>query len=236
MQKILLVTALLLMVNSVLGMVIALIRLVGRRHTPYWRAWSTVQMLLAASFAVLLLSQGLHRQASGTAGVGPPPMDRSSVRASFSSISVQGPHRQLVFHYTLENATDHTFRIDPITCSMVSFRFVQKNQGELPGPPRPNPALSLLENDRRAYAQFTGLERLPTANPAMSLDQCPLELQPKQRREVAIAIPYAYPAAAGQNPGEKDLQMYVRAFMPDINGFGIADMARKYEVNFPRPW
>jgi len=149
---------------------------------------------------------------------------------------MEGPQRQLVFHYTLQNTSGQTVRIDPTACSTVSFRFAQRMQGA-PKPSRPaNPALTLLEKDKSAYAKFTGLERIATSTSALALDQCPLELQSKERRAVAIAIPYAYPGAGLQNPSAEDLKTYVRAFMPQIDGFGASDLQRRYEIDFPRGW
>lgn len=217
---------------ALLLLVSALICVIRRPLTRNWRLWIAAQFVLAG---VLIWASPLWHQRMGSEEVGQPKMDQSSVTASFNSMSAEGPQRQLVFHYTLENATNHAFRIDPGACSMVSFRFVEERRVESRLRPRPNPALNMLEKDRSAYAKFTGLERLPTKNPALSLDQCPLELQPKQRHEVAIAIPYAYPGA-GQNPREDDLKMYVRTFMPRIEGFGISDLERNYEINFPRGW
>ena|SRR5215472_5562606 len=91
------------------------------------------------------------------------------------------------------------------------------------------PDRTLVEKDNRTYTKFTGLERLPSTNPALSLDQCPLELEPRQRPEVAIAVPYACPLAAGQNPSVHKWKIYVRTFMPQIDGFGMSDPAR-YQV------
>ena len=61
-------------------------------------------------------------------------------------------------------------------------------------------------------------------------------MQPSQKREVVIAIPYAYRGDTNQNPNEDDLKMYVRAFMPQIDGSGISDLPRNYEIDFPRGW
>lgn len=209
----------------------ALICVMGRPLTPNWRFWTAVQFLLAG---VLMWSSSFFRRPIET--FGQPKMDRSSIIASFNSISLEGLQRQLVFHYTLENTTRVAFRIDQSACSTVSFRFAENRSGAPISRPQPSPALNLLEKDRRAYAKFTGLDRLPTTNPTLTLDQCPLELQPRQRRRVVIAIPYAYPSVPNQNPNEDDLKMYVRAFMPQIDGFGISDLARNYEIDFPREW
>src|SRR5579864_5288835 len=208
---------------------IAVIGLIRRPVTPYSRLWAAVQFL-AAGILVAISSRHLEN----VAVLKPPPVDRKSVTASFNSISVEGSQRQLVFQYTLQNTTVRPFRIDAAPCSMVSFRFIRTKQGQFV--PQPNPALRLLEKNSGAYAKFTGLERLTTTSPALSLDRCPLELQPKQIYQVAIAIPYAYPAAATLNPRENDLKKYVRAFMPQIDGFGIADLDRNYEIDFPRGW
>src|ERR1700756_4294680 len=218
---------------ALLLMVSALICVTRRPLTRSWRLCTAAQFLLAG--ILFLVSPVPHRRIRSEA-FGQPKMDRSSVIASFNSISLEGPQRQLVFHYTLENTTNLAFRIDPGACSMVSFRFAENSHSEPMPRPRPNPALNLLEKDRRAYAKFTGLERLQTIKPSLTLDQCPLELQPSQRRKVVIAVPYAYPAATNQNPNEDDLKIYVRAFMPQIDGFGISDLARNYEIDFPRGW
>jgi len=160
-------------------------------------------------------------------------VDRTSVLATFRSISIEGPQRQLVFHYTLQNTTGHLFRVESNACS-VSLRFVEKTAE--PGADRePNPALNLIENQGAGYSKFTGLERIPTATP-LALDQCPLEFQSKQRREVSIAMPYAYPESGGPKPSQTDLRAYVRAFMPRMDGFGLSGLAQNYEIIFPRQW
>lgn len=195
-----------------------------------WRFLTACQLLL---LSVLFWMWRGH--AVSTAEVMGSQVDRASILATFRSISIEGPRRQLVFHYTLQNTAGRLFRVDSNACSMVSLRFVEKT-AEPEATREPNPALNLLENQKAGYSMLTGLERIPTATPALSLDQCPLELQPKQRREVSIAIPYAYPESGGPKPSQADLRAYVRAFMPRIDGFGISDWTRNYEIIFPRQW
>jgi hypothetical protein len=180
----------------------------------------------------------IHRQARQI-----PKIDRSSIRATFNSISADGSQRQIIFHYSLENTSNRNFGVDRDACSTVSFRFAESRQvadgkhGEPAPPAQPNPALNLLESDTAGYTKATGLVRLPSSSGALALDQCPLELQPKQRREVAIAIPYAYPAEdSGPSPNGEELKAYVGAFMPQIEGFGMADANGRYQVEFPRAW
>jgi len=211
----------------------ALICVIRRPLTRNWRFWIAAHFLLAG---VLIWASPFLQRRMGSETSGQPKMDRHSVVASFSSISLEGPQRQLVFHYVLENTTSVAFRIDQGACSIVSFRFAGNSHSEPRLRPQSNPALNILEKDRPAYAKFTGLERLPATNPTLTIDQCPLELQPGQRRKVVIAIPYAYPADTNQSPNEDDLKMYVRAFMPQIDGFGISDLARNYQIDFPRGW
>ena len=217
---------------GLLLIVSALICVTMRPLTRNRRFWIAAQFLLAG---ILFGASPVLLRWMGNETVAKPQMDRSSVVASFSSISL-GPQRQLVFHYTLENTTNHAVRIDPSACSLLSFRFAENRDGQPIRSSQTNPALTLLEKDRRAYAKFTGLERLPSAKPTLSIDQCPLELPPRQTRKVVIAIPYAYPEGTNQNPNEDDLKMYVRTFMPQIDGFGISDLARNYEIDFPRGW
>ena len=219
-----------LLLPAVACLLILLALLPLLRGGPGRRIFPALTLLLAG--VVLLLSSTLQWRAHLRLH---PPMDRSSIRARFDSLSIEGPQRQLVFHYTVENTTGNAFRIDPAACSLVSFRFLAREQAGL-SRPQPDPALHLLEKSGQAYAQFTGLQRLAAANPAMNLNPCPLELKPRQSHAVAIAIPYAYPAARGESPGQDELRNYVRAFMPQIDGFGIADLARHYEIDFPRAW
>src|SRR5262249_34028244 len=217
---------------GLLFIVSAMIAVLKQPLTINWRFWIAVQFLLAG----ILFWVSARLQQQRRAGSGKPQIDRSSVTASFNSISVDGPQRQLVFHYTLENTTRQPFLINQAACSIVSFRFAEKTNGD-PKPSRPaNPALNLLEKDKSAYAKFTGLEQIATSTSALALDQCPLELQSKERRAVAIAIPYVYSGAARQNPSAEDLKTYVRAFMPQIDGFGVSDLQRRYEIDFPRGW
>jgi len=211
----------------------ALIGVMRRPLTRNWRLWIAAQFLLAG---VLIWASPFLQRRRGSEIVGKPKMDRRSVVASFSSISLEGPQRQLVFHYILENTTRVAFRIDQGACSRVSFRFAENSHSEPRLRSQSNPALNALEKDSRAYAKFTGLERLPATNPTLNIDHCPLELQPGERRKVVIDIPYAYPADTNQSPNGDDLKKYVRAFMPQIDGFGISDFVRNYEIDFPRGW
>jgi|SRR5579864_1698222 len=199
-------------------------------RTRKWRSLTAGQLLLLSVLFWIWRGHAVSKtQVTGSK------VDRTSVLATFSSISIEGPQRQLVFHYTLQNTTGHFFRVDSNACSMVSLRFVEKTAE--PGAARePNPALNLIENQGASYSKLTGLKRIPTAIHSLSLDQCPLELQPKQRHEIAIAIPYAYPESTGPKPSQADLRAYVRAFMPRIDGFGISDWTRNYEIIFPREW
>jgi hypothetical protein len=210
--------------------------LVRSRTTRQQRAWGVCAFLVAAisPFGLVLI----HRQANQVRKT-----DRSSIRATFNSISADGSQRQITFHYSLENTSGRNFGIDRDACSTVSFRFTDTRQvadakqGGPARPAQPNPALNLLESDTAGYTKATGLVRLPTNSRALVLDQCPLELQPKQRKEVAIAIPYAYPAEdAGPSPSDEELKAYVGAFMPQIEGFGMADASGRYQVEFPRAW
>ena len=213
---------------GIIGLLLIVSALIGVARRPLtinWRFWIAVQFLLAGF--LFWVSPRLYRQVE---------VDRSSVIASFNSISADGPQRQLVFHYMLENTTARPFHIDPGTCSTVSFRFAEKTEGAPSPTSPPNPALHLLEKNKSAYAKFTGLERLPTNTGALALDQCPLELQANERRAVAIAIPYAYPRSEWRNASNDDLQLYVRASMPQVDGFGMSDAGRKYEIDFPRGW
>jgi hypothetical protein len=217
---------------GLLLIVSALIGVVRQPLTMNRRFWIVVQFLAAA--VIFWISPRVQQQFRDETS--PYQMDRSSVIAKFASISVDGPQRQLVFHYVLENTTSQPFLINQSACSFVSFRFLEKKNAEpKPGPP-PNPALNLLEKDKSAYAKFAGLERIATSTSALALDECPLELQSKERRAVAIAIPYAYPGAARQNPSAEELKIYVGAFMPRIDGFGLSDLERRYEIDFPRGW
>ncbi len=133
--------------------------------------------------------------------------------------------------------------MDRDACSMVSFRYPEIKpvvDGKKGGPTplrQPNPALNLLESDAAGYTKATGLVRIPSKNRALVLDQCPLELQPRERKDVAIAIPYAYPEEdSGPSPSGEELKAYVGAFMPQIEGFGMADANGRYQVEFPRAW
>ncbi len=134
---------------TLLLLVSALICVMRRPLTRNWRLWIAAQFVMAA---VLIWASPFRRPRMGSETFGQPKMDRSSVTASFNSISAEGPQRQLVFHYTLENATNHAFHIGPGACSMVSFRFVEERRGESRLRPQPNPALHILEKDRSAYA------------------------------------------------------------------------------------
>src|SRR5579864_360132 len=199
-------------------------------RTRSWRLWTGGQLLVLLALFWIWRGQSVSK-----AEVTGSKVDRTSVLATFCSISIEGPQRQLVFHYTLQNTTGHLFRVESNACSMVSLRFVEKTAE--PGAARePNPALNLLENQGASYSKLTGLKRIPTAIHSLSIDQCPLELGPKQRREIAIAIPYAYPERTGPKPSQADLRANVRAFMPRIDGFGISDWTRNYEIIFPREW
>ena len=219
-------------VIGLLLIVSALIGVVRQPLTINRRFWIAV-LFLGASIMFWISPRVQQHFRDETGGS---KMDRSSVIANFDSISVDGPQRQLVFHYMLENTTSQPFLVNQPACSIVSFRFREKTNGE-PKPSRPaNPALDLLERDKSAYAKFTGLEQIGTSTSALALDQCPLELSAKERRAVAIAIPYTYPRAANKNPNAEDLKTYVRAFMPQIDGFGASDLERRYEIDFPRGW
>lgn len=198
--------------------------------TPKGRLRIAAQFLMAVF--LFWLSNAVQRR-MGTAQT---KLDRGSVVASFSSISAEGPQRQLVFHYLVKNTTRNPLRINLNSCSAVSFRFAKQSQDVPVRAPQPNPALHLLEKDNQAYAGVTGLKRLATTNATLSLDQCPLELQPKQTRAVAIAIPYAYPDTSDRNPSADKLKSYVRAAMPRIDGFGLFDAMQRYEIEFPRGW
>lgn len=217
---------------GLLSMLSAVIMVVRQPLTIYRRFLVAVQLLVAAS--MFWISARVHRQFRDESG--PFKMDRSSVIANFDSISVDGPQRQLVFHYILENTTTQPFVVNQAACSIVSFRFAEKTSDEPSHNRPPNPALDLLEKDKSAYAKFTGLKRIAASSSALALDQCPVELSAKERRAVAIAIPYAYPGAAGKNSSAEDVKTYVRAFMPQIDGFGVSDLQRRYEINFPRGW
>lgn len=162
-------------------------------------------------------------------------LDQTSIQATFKSISIEGSERQLVFHYVLANVSDRAFLIDTRACSTVSFRFLESNRARPVLTGQVNPGLSLLENNGTAYSKLTGLQRLSTTSPALSLERCPMELQPKQSQEVSIAIPYAYPASESAHPSADDLKNYVRAFMPRMDGFGLSGLGQSYEIVFPRP-
>lgn len=213
--------------------------LIRSRLTRQQRVWGSRALVGAIALPVLLSWVIRDRPIHYT-----PQIDRSSVRATFTSISAEGPQRQIVFHYALENTTGRPFATDRDACSTVSFRYPEikpvgdgKKGGPTP-PPQPNPALNLLESDASGgYTKATGLVRIPSKKHALGLDQCPLELQPRERKDVAIAIPYAYPAEdSGPSPSSEELKAYVGAFMPQIEGFGMADRDGHYQVEFPRAW
>lgn len=197
------------------------------------RLWVSRVFIIGQTLIVVMIWGGRLVPVS-EAGFVQPKIDRSSLVARFSSISMEGPQRQLVFHYTLENVSGTALRVDSHACAAVSFRFLQKKPALTA--PTPNPALDRLEKDDAAYTEFTGLVRLPVSQHALSLDQCPLELQPKEGREVAIAIPYAFPATEGNHPTQNDLVKYVRTYLPQVDGFGLSGLERNYEIIFPRAW
>lgn len=154
--------------------------------------------------------------------------DSTSLQATFTGISTQGPQQQLVFHYRLRNQTPSPRRIEGIACSTVSFRF--KKEGA-----RYDPASALLEKNPASYAKYTGLRRLETY-PGMALDPCPIDLAAKESKDVLIVVPYAYPGDSETTPAADELKAYVRAAMPRIDGFGAADPQSRYLINFPAGW
>lgn len=194
-----------------------------RRHPPGQRHLPAVLLITSALLMSSVLFVGLY--AARRAAPATVAMDSNSVRATFDGISLRGPKSQLVFHYRLQSTTKSDFHIEPVACSMVSFRFV-------PGG-KTDPASALLEKDAGSYRKYTGLVRLPDA-PAMVMEPCPLDLAPGQSRTVEIAIPYAY--AEEPNPSAEELRKYVRAVMPRVDGFGVADLQKRYQIAFPKGW
>lgn len=190
------------------------------RGTPQWTT------AISFSVAVLLLVAWAKLQ------YGPHPrtlvMDSTSLQATFTGISTQGPQQQLVFHYRLQNRGQAPRRIQGIACSTVSFRFKQEAA-------RYDPASALLEKDPASYAKYTGLHRLETS-PGMVLEPCPIDLAAKASKDVAIAVPYAYSSNSETPPSSDELKTYVRAAMPRIDGFGAADPQSRYLINFPAGW
>jgi hypothetical protein len=88
-----------------------------------------------------------------------------------------------------------------------------------PAPVAPRSSSWLPDCDRSAYAKFTGLERLPTKNPAMSLDRCPLELQPKRRQEVARFSFLPRRQSESQRERLEDVRAYVYAADRRVRNF-----------------
>src|SRR5215471_9775590 len=111
---------------GLLFIVSAMIAVLKQPLTINWRFWIAVQFLLAG----ILFWVSARMQQQLRAESGQPQIDRRLVTASFNSISMEGPQRQLVFHYTLQNTSGQTVRIDPTACSTVSFRFAQRIQGK----------------------------------------------------------------------------------------------------------
>lgn len=192
------------------------------------RAWRTksewiTPVLLLSSVAMLTFAAVEVHKWSGRSAL--PVMDTTSVRATFLEVAAEGPQRQLVFRYRVQNIASSEFVLDSAACSAVSFRFQ-------PGA-KYDPASALLEQDSAAHQRYTGLLRL--AGQGMELRPCPLTLKPGQSEDVAIAIPYAYPGNFG-SPEEDNLRTYVRASMRNVDGFGAADPRGARAILFPKGW
>ena len=197
-----------------------------RQFVHAWRTkssqWITPILLLASAamltFAAVQVNKWSKR---GVLAV----MDTSSVRATFLQVAAEGPQRQLVFRYRVQNTARSDFVLDTAACSTVSFRFQSGAKYD--------PASTLLEKDTAARQRYTGLVRL--AGQGMALRPCPLVLKPGQSQDVAIAIPYAYPSSFG-SPEETNLRTYVRATMRNVDGFGAADSRGSRGILFPKGW
>ena len=197
-----------------------------RQFVHAWRTkssqWITPILLLASAamltFAAVQVNKWSKR---GVLAV----MDTSSVCATFLQVAAEGPQRQLVFRYRVQNTAHSDFVLDTAACSTVSFRFQSGAKYD--------PASALLEKDAVAYQRHTGLVRL--AGQGMALRPCPLVLKPGQSQDVAIAIPYAYPSSFG-SPEETNLRTYVRATMRNVDGFGAADLRGSRGILFPKGW
>jgi len=180
-------------------------------------------ILLLATAALLALAAVQLHQLSLRRAL--PIMDTASVRATFLGLTPEGPQRQLVFRYEVRNTASSDFVVDRAACALVSFRF-------LPGA-KYDPASALLEKDNAAHERYTGLVRLP--HQGMELRPCPLILKAGQSQDVAIAIPYAYPASFG-SPEEANLRSYVRTTMRNVDGFGAAAAGGRRGILFPKGW
>lgn len=211
-------------VLAVCALFIAVVAL--RQLARAWRTksseWITPVLLLVTvamlTFAAVEVHRWSQRDALST-------MDTTSVQATFLEVAAEGPQRQLVFRYRVQNSAHFDFVLDGAACSTVSFRFQ-------PGA-KYDPASALLEQDTAAHQRYTGLVRLTRRD--IELRPCPLVLKPGQTEDVAIAIPYAYPGNFG-SPEEANLRTYVRATMHNVNGFGAADSRGRRGILFPTGW
>lgn len=184
--------------------------------------WIAPILLLVTAFLLTVATVESHKRSSRAAL---PRMDTASVHATFLDLGAQDPQRQLVFRYRLHNTSESNFLLDGAACSTVSFRFV-------PGA-KYDPASALLEKDSAAYQRYSGLVRLPRKG--IELSPCPLALKPGEVRDVALAVPYAYPSNFG-SPNEPNIRSYVRATMRNVDGFGAANTHGTRGILFPKGW
>lgn len=197
-----------------------------RQLAHAWRTksaeWLTLVLLLATTSMLTFAAVEVNKW-SGHSALSA--MDTTSVHATFLEVAAEGPQRQLVFRYRVQNTAHSAFVLNSTACSMVSFRFQ-------PGA-KYDPASTLLEKDTAAHQRYTGLVRL--TGQGLELRPCPLVLKPGQSENVAIAIPYAYPSSFG-SPKEANLRTYVDATMRNVDGFGAADSRGSRGIVFPKGW
>jgi hypothetical protein len=142
----------------------------------------------------------------------PKPWDTAAITAAFDYVGTEGETQTLVFFYTLENHTDHDYRVDGGAAVTVAARL--KEQGSLS--PDTKGEVLTAEFPLFVPAHEKILYRLHVGSPYKVEKPLPPDKDQKARRAALAA--------------------YVAEEFRNLDGFVLLDSAQRRKVLFPRGW
>ena len=142
----------------------------------------------------------------------PKPWNRTSIKAEYNYVDIEGSKNSMLFNYTLENATDFDYHVEDVTHGNLNAMLSQQNS-----------LIGMGEAGKLDY---------PISVPARKRVECLVHLTgytylDKMKSDADLQERRKYRAG---------VESYIAKEMKNLDGFDLLDEKNRYEIVFPSGW